>query len=69
MSEELVDDAAARMESPSGESRQTDAHGEPGVTWMAVVPDRRRRMMTRLRDSDDKTVLLRSEAAMLQGVA
>lgn len=67
MSEELVVDAAARVESPSGESRQTDAHDEPGVTWMAVVLDRRKKMM--LRGDDENTILLRSEAAMLQGTA
>lgn len=66
MSEEFVVDAAARAESTSGESRQTDVHGEPGVTWMAVVLDRRRRR-TRLMGNHDNTILSRSEAAMLQG--
>lgn len=69
MSEELVVDVAVRVESASGESMQTDAHGEPGVTWMAVVLDRRKKMMTRLRGSDDKNILLRSEAVMLKKLA
>lgn len=43
MSEELVVDEASRMESPSGESRQADAQGEPGVTWIAVVLDKRKK--------------------------
>ena len=68
MSEEFVVDAAARMESPSGESRQTEAHDEPGVTWMAVVLERKRRK-TRLRGNDDNTILREIEAVMPQGVA
>lgn len=67
MSEEFVVDAAARPELLSGESRQTDVHGEPGVTWMAVVLGKGRK--TRLMGNQDNTILLRSEAAILRGVA
>lgn len=61
-------DADARTKSTSAESRQTDIHGESVVTPNAVVLGRSWKK-TRLRDKDDKNMLLGSEAVRLQGMA
>lgn len=45
MSDLFVVEANASSGFPSSESRQTDAHVEPGVTWRAAVVDNKRRMI------------------------
>lgn len=68
MSEELITDAVVRTKSTSAESRQADVHGESVVTPKAVALGRRWKM-TRLREKDDKNMLLGSEAVRPRGMA